>query len=590
MLTQLVRERFLNSRGALIKMKLTGAQILCESLLKEGVEVIFGFPGGKVIPLYDTLLQYPELRHILVRHEQGAAHSADGYARATGKVGICLATSGPGATNLVTGIANAHLDSVPIIAITGQVERPVIGKDAFQEVDITGITLPITKHNYLVMEASDIPRVVKEAFYLATTGRPGPILIDIPVDVFTEKAEFHYPAKVNLPGYNPTLVGHPSQIKKASQLINDSKKPLIIAGRGVLVSGACDELKELAETANIPVVTTFLGIGCYPGSQALSYGMLGMHGMAYANMAVCACDLIIAIGMRFDDRATARVSDFAPNAKIIHIDIDPAEIGKNVRVDVPIVGDIKKVLTPLNKLIQSAKHSDWIKQMDQWRKEHPIVTPRIRDAKMLLPQFPIRKLYEVTKGEALIVTGVGQHQMWAAQHYWFDKPNSLISSGGLGTMGFELPAAIGVKVGRPESQVWCIAGDGSFQMTMHELATLVQDKIAVKIAIINNGYLGMVRQWQELFWEKRYSGTPLWCPDFVKLADAYGIPGIQVNTKNQVIPAIKKAIEYDGPFLINFVVEPEENVYPMVPPGAGLSNVLEEPSREVEIWPQQNTP
>jgi acetolactate synthase-1/2/3 large subunit len=571
-------------------MKLTGAQILCESLLKEGVEVIFGFPGGKVIPLYDTLIQYPKLRHILVRHEQGAAHAADGYARATGRVGICLATSGPGATNLVTGIANAHLDSVPIIAITGQVERPVIGKDAFQEVDITGITLPITKHNYLVMEAGDIARVVKEAFYLATTGRPGPILIDIPVDVFTEKAEFHYPAKVDLPGYNPTLLGNPSQIKKAAQVINESKKPLIIAGRGVIISGAYAELKELAETAHIPVVTTFLGIGSYPESHALSYGMLGMHGMAYANMAVCASNLIIAIGMRFDDRATARVCDFAPNAKIIHIDIDPAEIGKNVRVDVPIVGDIKKVLAPLNKLIQPAKHAEWIQQLDEWRKDHPIVTNRIRNAKQLLPQFVIRKIYEVTKGDALIVTGVGQHQMWAAQHYWFDKPNSFISSGGLGTMGFELPAAMGVKVGQPKSVVWCIAGDGSFQMTMHELATLVQDKIAVKIAIINNGYLGMVRQWQELFWEKRYSGTPLWCPDFVKVADAYGIPALQVTAKNQVIPAIEKAMQYDGPFLINFVVEAEENVYPMVPPGAALSNVLEEPSKEVETWPQQNTP
>jgi acetolactate synthase-1/2/3 large subunit len=571
-------------------MKLTGAQILCECLLKEGVEVIFGFPGGKVIPLYDTLIQYPKLRHILVRHEQGAAHAADGYARATGKVGICLATSGPGATNLVTGIANAHLDSVPIIAITGQVERPVIGKDAFQEVDITGITLPITKHNYLVLEASDIARVVKEAFYLATTGRPGPILIDIPVDVFTEKAEFHYPAKVDLPGYNPTLLGHPSQIKKAAQVINESKKPLIIAGRGVIISGAYAELKELAETAHIPVVTTFLGIGSYPESHALSYGMLGMHGMAYANMAVCASDLIIAIGMRFDDRATARVCDFAPHAKVIHIDIDPGEIGKNVRVDVPIVGDIKKVLAPLNKLIQPAKHNDWIHQLDEWRKEHPMVTSRIRNAKELLPQFVIRKIYEVTKGDALIVTGVGQHQMWTAQHYWFDKPNSFISSGGLGTMGFELPAAMGVKVGCPESLVWCIAGDGSFQMTLHELATLVQDKIAVKIAIINNGYLGMVRQWQELFWEKRYSGTPLWCPDFVKLADAYGIPALQVTTKSQVIPALEKAMQYDGPFLINFVVEAEENVYPMVPPGAALSNVLEEPSKEVETWPQQNTP
>jgi acetolactate synthase I/II/III large subunit len=574
-------------------MKLNGAQILCECLIKEGVDTIFGYPGGKVIPLYDTLMQYPALRHILVRHEQAAAHAADGYARATGKVGVCVATSGPGATNLVTGIANAHLDSVPLVAITGQVERAVIGKDAFQEVDITGITLPITKHNYLVQEASQLQRIVKEAFYLARTGRPGPILIDIPVDVFTEKAEYNNTnnsPKMDLPGYNPTLQGHPAQVKKAAQTINEAKKPLIIAGRGIIISGAYSELRQLAETAQIPVVTTFLGIGSFPETHALSYGMLGMHGMAYANMAVCASDLIIAIGMRFDDRATARVNGFAPNAQIIHIDIDPGEIGKNVRVDIPIVGDVKKVLTPLNKLIKTGDHIDWINQLDTWRKEHPMVTSRIRNTKKLLPQFVIRKLYEVTKGNAIIVTGVGQHQMWAAQHYWYDKPNKFISSGGLGTMGFELPAAMGVKVGCPDEMVWCIAGDGGFQMTLHELMTLVQDRIAVKIAIMNNGYLGMVRQWQELFWQKRYSATPLLCPDFVKLAEAYGIPGLQVTTKDKVIPAIEQAMSCEGPFLINFVVEPEENVYPMVPPGESLAKVLEEPVKEVEVWPQQNTP
>jgi acetolactate synthase I/II/III large subunit len=571
-------------------MILTGAQILCESLIKEGVEVIFGFPGGKVIPLYDTLLQYPALRHILVRHEQGAAHAADGYARVTGKVGVCLATSGPGATNLVTGIANAHLDSVPIIAITGQVERPVIGKDAFQEVDITGITLPITKHNMLVREVGHLPRIIKEAFYLARTGRPGPVLIDIPVDIFTEKIEYDYPNTVDLPGYNPQLQGHPLQIKKAAQAINEAQKPLIIAGRGVIISGAYAELKQLAESAQIPVVTTLLGIGSFPESHVLSYGMLGMHGMAYANMAVCASDLIIAIGMRFDDRATARASAFAPNARIIHIDIDPAEIGKNVRVDIPIVGDIKIVLAPLTRLVEPGQHLDWIGQLDTWRKDHPMITARIRNSKTLLPQYVIRKIYEVTKGEAIIVTGVGQHQMWAAQHYWYDKPNTFISSGGLGTMGFELPAALGVKVGCPNDTVWCIAGDGGFQMTLHELATLVQDKVAVKIAIMNNNYLGMVRQWQELFWKKRYAATPLWCPDFIKLADAYGIPALQVTTKEGVVPAIEQAMQYDGPFLVNFLVEPEENVYPMVPPGESLAKVLEEPRKEVEVWPQQNTP
>ena len=572
-------------------MKLTGAQILCESLIKEGVEVIFGFPGGVVLPLYDTLPQYPALRHILVRHEQGAAHAADGYARATGKVGVCLATSGPGATNLVTGIANANLDSVPMVAITGQVARPFIGKDAFQEVDITGITLPITKHNYLVLETGRIARVVKEAFYLARTGRPGPVLIDIPKDVFIEQAEFHYPNKVDLPGYKPTLQGHPAQIKKAAEMINNaSQKPLIIAGRGVIISTAFAELRQLAEMAQIPVVTTLLGIGSFPESHALSYGMLGMHGMAYANWAVDASDLIIAIGMRFDDRATSKVSEFAPNARIIHIDVDPAEIGKNVRVDVPIVGDIKKVLNPMNKLVQPAQHTEWIQQLDTWRKEHPLVTPRIRNTNILLPQFVVRKIYEVTKGNATIVTGVGQNQMWAAQHYWYDRPNSFISSGGLGTMGYELPAAMGAKVGQPDQTVWCIAGDGGFQMTLHELATLVQDKIGVKIAIMNNGFLGMVRQWQELFYSKRYVATPLVCPDFVKLAEAYSIPALRVKRKDDVIPAIEKAMQTEGPFLIDFIVEPEENVYPMVPPGEALSKVLEEPQKEVRVWSQQNTP
>ena len=561
--------------------RMTGAQILCESLVKEGVEVIFGFPGGAVLPLYDTLPQYPQLRHILVRHEQGAAHAADGYARATGKVGVCLATSGPGATNLVTGIANAHLDSVPMVAITGQVARPFIGKDAFQEVDITGITLPITKHNYIVLDAGSLAKVVKESFYLARSGRPGPVLIDIPRDVFIEQAEFHYPSKVDLPGYKPTLQGHPAQIKKAGKLINEASRPLIIAGRGVIISGACDELKQLAETTQIPVITTLLGIGCFPETHALSYGMLGMHGMAYANMAVDAAEVIIAIGMRFDDRATAKVSGFAPHARIIHIDVDPAEIGKNVRVDVPIVGDVKGVLNVLNKLITPAGRGDWIQQLDNWRKEHPSTI--IRDSKGLLPQYVIRKIYEVTQGEAIIVTGVGQNQMWAAQHYWYDKPNSLISSGGLGTMGFELPAAMGAKVGRPDSTVWCVAGDGGFQMTVQELATIVQEKVAVKIAVINNGYLGMVRQWQELFYRKRYVATPLTCPDLVKLGEAYGILGLRVKRKEEVVPAIEQAMKHQGPFLIDFVVEPEENVYPMVPPGASLAEVLEEREKEAKV-------
>jgi acetolactate synthase-1/2/3 large subunit len=572
-------------------MKRTGAQILCESLTKEGVDVLFGYPGGVVLPLFDTFPQYPALKHILVRHEQGAAHAADGYARATGKVGVCLSTSGPGATNLVTGIANAHLDSVPMVAITGQVARAFIGKDAFQEVDITGITLPITKHNYLVLDTHQLAGIIKEAFYLARTGRPGPVLIDIPKDVFIEEVEYHYPEKVSLAGYKPILQGHPAQIKKAAEVINRAtQKPLIIAGRGVTISGAFEQLRTLAEIAHIPVVTTLLGIGSFPESHALSYGMLGMHGTVYANWAVDAADLIIAIGMRFDDRATSKVSEFAPRARIIHIDVDPAEIGKNVRVDIPIVGDIRQVLEPLLKLIKPNQHTAWLNELDNWRKEHPMVTSRIRNARTLLPQFVVRKIYEVTQGNATIVTGVGQNQMWAAQHYWYDRPNTFISSGGLGTMGFELPAAMGVKVGRPDETVWCIAGDGGFQMTLHELATIAQEKIAVKIAILNNGYLGMVRQWQDLFYQKRYVDTPLACPDFVKLAEAYCIPGLNVKHKADVIPAVEKAMSTDGPFLINFDVEPEENVYPMVPSGEALSKVLEEPQKEAQVWSQQNTP
>jgi acetolactate synthase-1/2/3 large subunit len=561
-------------------MKMTGAQMVCESLVREGVEVIFGFPGGSVLPLYDTLPHYPQLRHILVRHEQGAAHAADGYARATEKVGVCIATSGPGAANLVTGIANAHLDSVPIVAITGQVNRPFIGKDAFQEIDITGITQPITKHNYLVLDAALLPGTFKEAFYLARTGRPGPVLIDIPRDVFIDQAEFHYPSKVDLPGYKPIRHGHPAQVKKAAKLINEAQRPLIIAGRGIIISKAYAELKQVVEKAQVPVVTTLLGISCFPESHVLSYGMIGMHGMAYANFAVDAADLIIAIGMRFDDRATGKVSAFAPNAKIIHIDIDPAEIGKNVRVDVPIVGDAKTVLQELNKLVTSTEHIDWIRQLDDWRREHPSTV--IKDNHGLLPQFVIRKIYEVTQGKAIIVTGVGQNQMWAAQHYWYNKPNSLISSGGLGTMGFELPAAMGAKVGCPDETVWCIAGDGGFQMTIQELATIVQEKIAVKIAIMDNGYLGMVRQWQELFYKKHYVATPLTGPDFVKIAEAYGLPGLRVKRKEEAVPAIEKAMAESGPFLIDFVIEPEENVYPMVPPGASLAEVIEEPKKGVK--------
>ncbi len=569
-------------------MKKTGAQILCESLIEEGVDVMFGFPGGVLLPFYDTLPQYPQIRHILVRHEQGAAHAADGYARATGKVGVCMATSGPGATNLVTGIANAYLDSSPIVALTGQVARPFIGKDAFQEIDITGITLPITKHSYVAMEAGSLSGIVKEAFYLARTGRPGPVLIDLPKDVQEEQAELHHPGKLNLPGYKIPTKGHPMQIKSAARLINEAQRPLIVAGRGVIISRASAELKQFAETGQIPVITTLLGVGSFPENHVLSYGMAGMHGSGYANKALENTDLLIAIGMRFDDRITGKVSAFAPHARIVHIDLDPAEIGKNVRVDVPIVGDVKAVLQAMHEVIDAGEHIEWIKQLDEWRKQHPLTD--IKDSAGLLPQYIIRQLYEATGGEAIIVTGVGQHQMWAAQHYFFNEPNNFISSGGLGTMGFGLPASMGAKVGRPEKTVWCIDGDGSLQMTIQELATLVQDNIAVKIAVMNNGYLGMVRQWQDLFYDKRYVATPLSCPDFVKIAEAYRIPGLRVTRREEVKAAIEQAMEHDGPFLIDFMVEPEENVFPMVPPGAAIAEFIEEPKKEVSTWPRQSTP
>jgi acetolactate synthase-1/2/3 large subunit len=572
----------------MMTMKMTGAQILLDGLVKEGVDVVFGILGGAVLPLYDTLPQFPQIHHVLVRHEQCAAHAAEGYARASGKVGVCFATSGPGATNLVTGIANAYLDSTPMVAITGQVARRFIGKDSFQEVDITGITLPITKHNYLMRDTAALAKTVKEAFYIARTGRPGPVLIDIPKDVFTEEIEYHAPGKVDISSYKVNLKGHPAQIQKAAAMINEAQKPLIIAGRGVIISEASPELKELAEKAQIPVVTTLLGLGSFPESHVLSYRWLGMHGMAYANLAVNNADVIIAIGMRFDDRATSEVNTFARNAKIIHIDIDPAEIGKNVAVDVPIVGDVKAVLMPLIKLINPTQHGDWLHQLDIWRREHP--STDIRETNTVLPQYVIHQIHEATKGEAIIVTGVGQNQMWSAQHFLFNTPNSLISSGGLGTMGFGLPAAVGVKMGRPEATVWCIDGDGSFQMTLHELATIVQEKLAIKIAIMNNGFLGLVRQWQELLYEKRFVATPLFGPDFVKVAEAYGIPGLKVRRKDEVIPAISKAMAYAGPFLIDFGIEPEENVYPFVPPGASLEEFLEIPDKKEEaLWQRQST-
>jgi acetolactate synthase-1/2/3 large subunit len=551
-------------------MKISGAQILIESLIKENVEVIFGIPGGVLLPTMDVLYD-AKIKFILTRHEQGAAHAADGYARATGKVGVCMATSGPGATNLVTGIATANMDSVPMVAITGQVKTSLIGNDAFQEADVTGITRPITKHNYLVKDVKDLARIIKEAFHIASTGRPGPVLIDFPVDVSLQETEFKYPLNVNIRGYKPNYQGHPGQIKRAAKLINSSKRPVIYAGGGVIISGAAELLKQLAEATNIPVTTTLLGLGSFPETHPLSLGMLGMHGTAYANYAIMESDLIIAIGARFDDRVTGKLEAFAPSAKIIHIDIDPAAISKNIPVDVPIVGDSKEVLKKLIPLLKGSDTNAWLKQIELWKKKYPLSYKK--DDK-LRPQYIIEQIYEVTKGEAIITTEVGQNQMWAAQFYKYCRPRTFISSGGLGTMGYGFPAAIGVQVGCPDKIVFDIAGDGSIQMNIQELATAVINKLPVKVAILNNCYLGMVRQWQELFYKKRYAYTCLKNPDFVKLAESYGAAGIRVTKKEDVKPAIEKALSIKGPVLLDFIVEQEENVFPMVPAGEAINRMI----------------
>ncbi len=564
-------------------MRLTGAQMICESLLREGVEFMFGLPGGAILPLYQTLPEYPQLKHILVRHEQNAGHAADGYARASGKVGVAVATSGPGATNLVTPLATAMMDSSPVVAITGQVPRAAIGRDAFQETDTTGITLPVTKHNYLVMHAADIPRVMKEAFHIARTGRPGPVLIDVPRDVLTESAEFDYPEEVNLRSYKPTLDGHSQMIKRAARLISDARRPLLLVGHGAIIADASAEVREVAEKAQIPVITTLLGIGAFAGDHVLSLGMPGMHGQAHNNWAIDRADLVIGVGMRFDDRVTGRISAFAPNAKVIHIDIDPAEVGKNVRVTVPIVGDAKRVMHTLAKEVERTSRPEWIAEIEALRQEHPL---QDSEREGLLPQQIVRELCEATGGRAVVVTGVGQHQMWAAQHYVFKEPGSWITSGGLGTMGFEVPAAMGAAFARPDRQVWSIAGDGGFQMTMSELATMAEHNVPVKFAILNNNNLGLVRQLQDLFYggvrvASGYSRNP----DFVKLAEAYGIWAKRVTDKSQVRSAIDEASAVDGPALIDFHVEPEENVYPHVPAGESVFEMIESPSREgVPSW------
>ena len=550
----------------------TGAKILVESLQREGTEIIFGYPGGVVQPIYDELYD-SSLRHILVRHEQAAAHAADGYARASGRVGVCLATSGPGACNLVTGIATAYMDSAPIVAITGQVPTNLLGNDAFQESDITGITMPITKHNYLVKSAADISRVVQEAFYIAGTGRKGPVLIDVPKDVSTGLAEdTPLPEKVTLRGYNPTYKGHKRQIDKAVELIVHAERPLIYAGGGVIASNASAELVSLATLLGIPVTTTLMGIGCIPCDNPLNLGMLGMHGTEYANFAVMESDLLIAIGARFDDRVTGKIDTFAPHAKIVHIDIDPAEIGKNKRIDVPIVGDVKAVLQDmLSGLKKNNAYEPWLKKIRHWRQHHPL---RVEDDGRLHPQYIVRALSELVKGEAVIVSEVGQNQMWTAQHFCFHHPRTWITSGGLGTMGYGFPAAMGAHFARPDVPVFDIAGDGSIQMNIQEMSTVVANKIPVKVAILNNMYLGMVRQWQELFFDRRYSFTELPPVDFVKIANAYGIDGMRVEVPDDVVPALKASLDCDGPFVMDFRIEREENVFPMVPAGAAINEMI----------------
>jgi acetolactate synthase-1/2/3 large subunit len=560
--------------------KINGAQMLIKCLKEEGVEVIFGFPGGKVIPIYDALFD-SDIKHILVRHEQGAAHAADGYARATGKTGVCIATSGPGATNLITGIACAYMDSIPMVAITGQAETNLIGTDSFQEADITGITAPITKHNYLIKDVKELPTVVKEAFYIASTGRPGPVLIDIPADVSKSLIEENVKVELKLEGYKPTYKGNPKQIIQAAKRIFDSKKPVIFAGGGIIISGASSELADFARYAKIPVITSLLGKGGFPDEDGLSLGMAGMHGTKYANLAFMDADLIIAIGARFDDRVTGKLSEFAKNADIIHADIDPAEIGKNVKADIPIVGDAKTILADLKirykELIDKKgfpDRNDWLKTIKNLKKDFPLKYDK--SSKEIKPSYVIEKIYEITKGDAIICTEVGQHQMWTAQFYKFSQPRTFITSGGLGTMGYGLPASIGAKVGRPDKTVIDIAGDGSIQMVSQEFATAVFNRIPVKIMILNNGYLGMVRQWQEFFYDKRYSHTSIQnSVDFVKLIEAYGGIGFRVTEKSQVEGTIKKALSIDNVVVVDFWIAREENVYPMVPAGSPINQMLE---------------
>lgn len=558
---------------------INGARMLLECLYRVGVTDMFGYPGGAVIPIYDELYTFNKINYYFSRHEQGAAHEADGYARVTGKVGVCLATSGPGATNLVTGIMTAHMDSIPMLAITGQVKSNMLGKDAFQETDIVGITVPITKMNYLVQDIKDIPRIIKEAYYIAGTGRPGPVLVDIPNDIQLQEISYEefnklYEKEIKLEGYSPTYEGHLGQVKKAIKLIKEAKKPLIIAGAGILKSGANQELLEFAKKIDTPVTTTLLGLGGFSEEHELSLGMLGMHGTVAANYATVETDLVIAAGIRFDDRITGNPNTFCPNAKFIHIDIDPAEIDKNVIVDVPIVGDLKNVLTMLIGEVKEKNNKEWVKQVKIWKKEYPFAHRKVEMDK-LLPQEVLKELNSILKGNAIIATDVGQHQMWAAQYLTYIKPNSIVSSGGAGTMGFGLPAAIGAQVGARDKKVVLIVGDGGFQMTFQELMLIKQYNLPIKVIIINNAYLGMVRQWQELFKDRRYSSVDLSInPDFIKIAEAYGLRAERIENKKELKKKLKSLIESDEGVVIDCIVEKEENVFPMIPAGTSVIQMM----------------
>jgi acetolactate synthase-1/2/3 large subunit len=569
-----------------------GAEIVVDCLVKEGVEHMFGIPGGAVLDICHVLNKAP-IKFILTRHEQGAAHAADGYARSTGKVGVCFATSGPGATNLVTGIATAYMDSVPIVAITGQVPTPMIGNDAFQEADVTGITRPITKHNYLVKNVDELASVIKEAFYIARTGRPGPVVVDIPKDVQQRTTSERYPSTLDLPGYRPTLKGHIKQIEKVADAIKKSKRPLIYAGGGVIISGASKELYELAHKAGMPVTTTLMALGAFPETDELSLKMLGMHGTRYANMAVTETDLLVAVGARFDDRITGKLSEFAPHARVVHIDIDPSSISKNVTVHIPVVGDVKEVLLELNKMVEKADSDKWLETIKGWKEQYPLTYKQDENGRVK-PQHVVEEIYRATEGKAIICTEVGQNQMWAAQFYKYTIPRQFLSSGGLGTMGYGFPAALGAQVGNPDKIVFDIAGDGSIQMNIQELATAVHNKLPVKVAILNNQYLGMVRQWQGLFYQKNYAYTclaqnadcealcndprkecPVYVPDFAKLAEAYGAVGMRIEKPEEVREAIEEAIRTPKTVMMDFRVEKEENVWPMVPAGAAISDMID---------------